>query len=139
MYANVCVQVPPLRQALSKAQTDHRRLMLSVDELHDVNCRLQATVDMLSDELEKKAAFIEQIEQARCVNKYSFVNCSFVLVVLNVWGKLYSNVGRQQDRDSHRGAIKVYEERLDNVQQLLNKERDKNIKRSSRDVAAVRW
>ena len=46
---------------------------------------------------------------------------------------------RQKDLDAHKEEIRTYEERLDNTRQQLLGERNKNLKKTNKEVAEVRY
>ena len=73
-----------------------------------------------------------------CEETLTFECIYFVSEILYTYEMVTISSDREKDLDAHKEEIRTYEERLENTRQQLLGERNKNLKKTNKEVAEVK-
>ncbi|CAH1773554.1 unnamed protein product [Owenia fusiformis] len=102
-------EITPLREALETCKSDNIKMANSLDGVMHSNRQLQVKLHKLEDELAKKTYQLEDTISAR-----------------------------KNEQDTMKQEICSYEERMTALKQQLNKDRDKSLKKTNKEVVEVK-
>ena len=74
------------------------------------------------------------------MNRFLTFECIyFVSEILHTYDIVTISSDREKDSDAHKEEIRTYEDRLENTRQQLLGERNKNLKKTNKEVAEVKY
>ena len=73
-----------------------------------------------------------------CEETLTFECIYFVSEILYTYDIVTISSDREKDSDAHKEEIRTYEDRLENTRQQLLGERNKNLKKTNKEVAEVK-